>query len=86
MTISPNISALLNLIAGIAGVIVTCVGEFTTLFGAGPTAVIIGIATHEHMCSVGVVNHPFCMRLRHHRRLTPQSAAKRVIRRVIIIY
>ena len=45
MTVSPNISALLNLIAGIAGVVVTYVGEFTTLFGSGPTAVIIGIAT-----------------------------------------
>ena len=45
MTISPNISALLNVIAAVVGVLVNLSAEFTTVFGSGTTALIIGVAT-----------------------------------------
>ena len=45
MTISPNISALLNLLAALVAVVVGASAEWTTLFGSGPSATIIADAT-----------------------------------------
>ena len=45
MTISPNISALLNLLAALVAAVVGASAEWTTLFGSGPSATIIADAT-----------------------------------------
>lgn len=44
MTISPNISALLNLIAAIVSLVVGASAEWTALFGSGTAASIVAIA------------------------------------------
>jgi hypothetical protein len=44
MTISPNISALINLLGAIVSVVVSGAAEWTTLFGSGPGATIVAVA------------------------------------------
>jgi hypothetical protein len=45
MTVSPNISALINLLAGIGALIVASASQFTTLFGTGTSATIVGVGS-----------------------------------------
>ena len=44
LTISPNISALINLLSAVAAALVASGAYLTTIFGAGPTASIVGTA------------------------------------------
>ena len=43
MTVSPNISALVNILFAIGGLLVASAAYWTTLFGAGPSASIVSV-------------------------------------------
>jgi hypothetical protein len=45
MTISPNVSAILNLLAALVALVVGAAAEWTTLFGAGTSATIVADAS-----------------------------------------
>jgi hypothetical protein len=55
MTIDPKTSAILNLIAVLAGAIVASASQWTTLFGTGSSATIVEVASIT-VAIVGAIN------------------------------
>ena len=51
MTVSPNISALVNLLAAIIALVVGAAAEWTTLFGASTSATIVADASIVASCA-----------------------------------
>lgn len=45
MTVSPNISALINLLAAIGALLVASGAQFTTIFGVSTSASIVGVGS-----------------------------------------